>query len=99
AGVKIAFGTDMGVGPHGDNAREFLYMVEAGMPPAYALQSATIRAAEVLGVDDQGVIEAGKRADIIALAGDPIADINNVLKVDFVMKDGTVYKQPGTPPP
>ncbi|MBW8808265.1 MAG: amidohydrolase family protein, partial [Lysobacter sp.] len=58
-GVKIGFGTDMGVGPHGDNAREFLYMVEAGIPAAVALQAATIRAAEVLGVDDQGVIETG----------------------------------------
>lgn len=94
SGVKIAFGTDMGVGPHGDNAREFLYMVEAGMPAAYALQAATIRAAEVLGVSDQGVIEAGKRADIIALPGDPVAEIGNVLKVDFVMKDGAIYKRP-----
>ncbi|HZF96901.1 MAG TPA: amidohydrolase family protein, partial [Pseudoxanthomonas sp.] len=94
AGVKIGFGTDMGVGPHGDNAREFLYMVEAGMPAAYALQSATIRAAEVLGVDDQGMIEAGKRADIIALPGDPVADIRAVLKVDFVMKDGVVERSP-----
>ena len=93
-GVKIAFGTDMGVGPHGDNAKEFLYMVEAGMPAAYALQAATIHAAQVLGVDDQGVVEAGKRADIIAMPGDPLADIGNVLKVDFVMKDGVVYKAP-----
>jgi imidazolonepropionase-like amidohydrolase len=93
-GVKIAFGTDMGVGPHGDNAKEFLYMVEAGMPAAYALQAATIHAAEVLGVDDQGVVEAGKRADIIAMPGDPLADIGNVMKVDFVMKDGVVYKEP-----
>jgi imidazolonepropionase-like amidohydrolase len=93
-GVKIAFGTDMGVGPHGDNAREFLYMVEAGIPANVALQAATIRAAEVLGVDDQGVLEAGKRADIIAVPGDPVADINAVLKVDFVMKDGKVYRQP-----
>ncbi|HEY1035133.1 MAG TPA: amidohydrolase family protein, partial [Pseudoxanthomonas sp.] len=93
-GVKIAFGTDMGVGPHGDNAREFVYMVEAGMPAAYALQAATIRAAEVLGVDDQGVIEAGKRADIVAVPGNPLDDINAVLKVDFVMKDGKVYRQP-----
>jgi imidazolonepropionase-like amidohydrolase len=92
AGVKIGFGTDMGVGPHGDNAREFVYMTEAGIPAAYALQSATIRAAEVLGVEDQGVIEAGKRADIVAMPGDPLADINAVLKVDFVMKDGVVYK-------
>lgn len=94
-GVKIAFGTDMGVGPHGDNAREFLYMVEAGIPAATALQAATIRAAEVLGADDQGVIEAGKRADIVAVPGDPIADINAVMKVAFVMKDGKIYKQPG----
>ena len=93
-GVKIAFGTDMGVGPHGENAKEFLYMVEAGMPAAYALQAATIRAAEVLGADDQGVVEAGKRADIIAMPGDPLADIGNVLKVDFVMKDGKVYREP-----
>jgi imidazolonepropionase-like amidohydrolase len=93
-GVKIAFGTDMGVGPHGDNAREFIYMVEAGIPASYALQSATVHAATVLGVDDQGVIEAGKRADIIAMPGDPLADINNVMMVDFVMKDGVVYRQP-----
>ena len=94
SGVKIGFGTDMGVGPHGDNAREFLYMAEAGIPAAYALQAATIRAAEVLGVQDQGVIEAGQRADIVAMPGDPLADINAVMKVDFVMKDGMVYKAP-----
>ncbi|MHC9084548.1 metal-dependent hydrolase family protein [Luteimonas sp. RIT-PG2_3] len=93
-GVKIAFGTDQGVGPHGDNAREFIYMVEAGIPAAYALQSATLHAATVLGVDDQGVIEVGKRADIIAVAGDPVTDINAVMNVDFVMKDGKVYKSP-----
>ena len=93
-GVKIAFGTDSGVSAHGDNAKEFIYMVEAGMPAAFALQAATIRAAEVLGVDDQGVVEAGKRADIIAMPGDPLADINAVLGVDFVMKDGVVYKAP-----
>ena len=93
-GVKIAFGTDQGVGPHGDNAREFIYMVEAGIPAAYALQAATVHAAEVLGVDDQGVIEAGKRDDIIALPGDPVADINAVMAVDFVMKDGKVHRGP-----
>ncbi len=99
AGVKIGFGTDMGVGPHGDNAREFLYMVEAGMPAAEALQAATIDAAKVLGVDDQGVIEAGKRADIIAMPGDPVADIDAVLGVDFVMKDGKVFKRREPPAP
>ena len=95
SGVRIAFGTDMGVGPHGENAREFVYMVEAGIPAAIALQAATIRAAEVLGVDDQGVIEAGKRADIVAMPGNPVDDIHAVMNVDFVMKDGKVYRSPG----
>ncbi len=94
AGVKIAFGTDSGVSPHGENAREFMLMVEAGIPAAYALQSATLLAAEVLGVDDQGVIEPGKRADIVAVPGDPLKDIGVVMDVDFVMKDGVIYKQP-----
>ena len=84
----------MGVGPHGDNAREFIYMVEAGIPAAQALQAATVNAAELLGVDDQGVVEPGKRADIIAMPGDPLADIGNVMKVDFVMKDGVIYREP-----
>ena len=97
-GVKIAFGTDMGVGPHGDNAREFIYMVEAGIPPAHALQSATLYAAEVLGVDDQGVLEPGKRADVVAVPGDPLADIGVVMDVAFVMKDGVIYKAPGGTP-
>lgn len=97
-GVKIGFGTDMGVGPHGDNAREFVYMVEAGIPAAVALQSATIRAAEVLGVQDQGVVEPGLRADIIAMPGDPLADINAVMGVDFVMKDGNIHSQPAGRP-
>jgi imidazolonepropionase-like amidohydrolase len=95
AGVKIGFGTDMGVGPHGDNAREFIHMVEAGIPATYALQSATIYAAEVLGVDDQGTIEVGKRADIVAMPGDPLKDIDVVMNVDFVMKDGVIHKRPG----
>ncbi|MDH5823373.1 amidohydrolase family protein [Luteimonas sp. RD2P54] len=94
AGVPIAFGTDMGVGPHGDNAREFLYMVEAGMPAAEALRAATVHAAEVLGVDDQGTLEPGHRADIIALAADPLEDIDAVLDVRFVMKDGEVFLGP-----
>jgi imidazolonepropionase-like amidohydrolase len=95
AGVKIAFGTDSGVGPHGENAREFVYMVEAGIPAAYALQSATFFAAQVLGADDQGAVEPGMRADIVAVPGDPLADISVVLKVDFVMKDGKVHRRPG----
>jgi len=99
AGVKMAFGTDMGVGPHGDNAREFLYLVEAGIPAATALQMATIRAAEVLGVDDQGVIATGQRADIVAVPGNPVEDIEAVLDVAFVMKDGVIHKQPGDAAP
>ncbi len=94
AGVKIAFGTDQGVGPHGDNAREFLYMVEAGIPAAYALQSATLFAAQVLGVEDQGSIEPGQRADIVAVPGDPLENIEAVMDVAFVMKDGKVHKRP-----
>lgn len=91
AGVKIAFGTDMGVGPHGDNAVEFGYMVEGGMPPAQALQAATYNAAQVLAVNDIGQLEPGFRADVVAVAGNPLADIALTRKVAFVMKDGVVY--------
>jgi imidazolonepropionase-like amidohydrolase len=91
AGVKIGFGTDMGVAPHGDNALEFGYMVEAGMPAAEALQAATFRAAQVLGVTDIGQIEPGFRADIVAVPGNPLADITVTRKVALVMKDGVVY--------
>ncbi len=95
AGVKIAFGTDSGVSPHGENAKEFIYMVEAGMKPMEAIQSATRVAAELLGISDRlGTLEAGKIADIIAVKGDPIADISTMLHVIFVMKEGTIYKQP-----
>jgi len=93
AGVKIAFGTDAGVFPHGDNAKEFAYMVEAGMPAAEALRSATIAAAEVLGQSASlGQIAAGYSADLIAVTGDPLADISTLQKVAFVMKDGKVFK-------
>ena len=91
SGVKMAFGTDSGVGPHGDNAREFIYLVEAGIPAAQALQAATINAAQVLGVTDQGTLEPGQRADIVAMPGNPLEDIQAVMHVDFVMKDGKVY--------
>ncbi len=95
AGVKIAFGTDQGVAPHGENAREFEYMVEAGMPPLEAIRSATLYGAMVLGMDKQlGTIEAGKLADIIAVAGDPSKDITSMSRVGFVMKDGTIYRRP-----
>ena len=94
AGVRIAFGTDSGVGPHGDNAGEFEYMVEAGMAPAEALRTATVHAADVLGVADIGRLEPGLRADIVAMPGDPLADIGVVRRVDFVMKDGRVVLAP-----
>jgi imidazolonepropionase-like amidohydrolase len=94
SGVKIAFGTDMGVGPHGDNAREFLYMTEAGMPPMAAFKSATIEAAKLLGVDkDVGTLEPGKAADLVAVPGDPLTDMKVVLTPNFVMKAGVIYKQ------
>ncbi|MDY0021871.1 metal-dependent hydrolase family protein [Arenimonas caeni] len=94
SGVKIAFGTDAGVGLHGDNADEFVFMVEAGMPPAEALRSATIHAATVLRRDDLGRVAPGLPADIVAVPGDPLADITVVRRADFVMKDGKVVRQP-----
>ena len=94
AGVKIGFGTDAGVSLHGDNADEFLFMVEAGMPPAEALRTATVNAAQVLGVDDIGQLAPGFRADVVAMPGDPLADIRAVKQVDFVMKDGVVVRSP-----
>ena len=96
AGVKIAFGTDAAVYPHGQNAKEFAYMVEAGMPAAYALQAATTHAAELLKKSkDLGSIEAGKYADIVAVSGNPLDDITVMQKVGFVMKAGQVYKLDG----
>ncbi|MCL6620365.1 MAG: amidohydrolase family protein [Thermomonas hydrothermalis] len=96
AGVRIAFGTDAGVYPHGENAREFRYMVDAGIPAAYALQAATVHAAALLKKSaDLGSIAAGKYADIIAVEGDPLADIDVMQKVAFVMKAGTVYRRDG----
>lgn len=94
AGVKIAFGTDEGVAPHGDNAKEFIYMAEAGMPAMKAIQSATLEGAKLIGIEkDLGTVETGKIADLVAVPGDPLADISLMTKVSFVMKAGTVYKQ------
>ena len=95
AGVKIAYGTDTGVSAHGNNATEFKHMVEAGMPPMKAIQSATIEAAKLLGEYDQlGSLVEGKVADIIAVNGNPIEDITTLEEVDFVMKAGKIYKSP-----
>ena len=94
AGVKIAFGTDSGVSAHGDNAKEFALMVEAGMSPANALLSATVNSAELLGISDiLGTLSEGKLADIVAVSGNPLEDISVMESVSFVMKDGVVYKQ------
>jgi len=93
AGVKIAFGTDVGVGAHGTNALEFVYMTEAGMPAAEAIKSATINAADLLGIAETvGQIKVGFVADIIAVDGDPIEDVAQLQHVTFVMKAGAVYK-------
>lgn len=95
AGVKIAFGTDSGVSPHGDNADEFVFMVETGMPPAEAIRSATVNAAELLGVSDRaGRLAPGHWADVIAVDGNPLADVSTLGEVAFVMKAGQVHKTP-----
>ena len=95
AGVKIAYGTDTGVSAHGNNATEFKHMVEAGMPPMKAIQSATVEAAKLLGEYEQfGSLAEGKIADIIAVNGNPVEDITILEEVDFVMKSGRVYKSP-----
>ncbi len=99
AGVTMTFGTDAGVYPHGDNARQFAKMVEWGMTPMQAIQAATSTAAHVLGPlgDDLGAIAPGKYADIIAVDGDPLSNVAVLEHVDFVMKAGVVYRQDGKP--
>ena len=93
AGVRIAFGTDAGVSKHGRNADEFELMVAHGMTPATAIQAATVNAADLLGLSDQvGSLEAGKRADLIAVNGDPLTDVTVLKDVDFVMRGGQVFK-------
>ncbi len=95
SGVKIAFGTDSGVSVHGENAHEFELMVEGGMPPMEAIQSATLQAARLLKIEDTlGTLEAGKLADVVAVDGDPLQDISVMKKVVFVMKEGQVFREP-----
>jgi imidazolonepropionase-like amidohydrolase len=100
AGVRIAFGTDSGVNPHGQNAGQLGRMVEFGMTPAAALRSATVVAADLLGLGDKlGTLEPGKLADLVAVPGDPLADIHKTEQVVFVMKGGQVVRRGPPPPP
>ncbi len=93
SGVWIVFGSDAGVFPHGMNAMEFEYMVDAGMPPLEAIRAATLGAARLLRVEDRlGVVEPGKLADLVAVRGDPLTNISLMRDVSFVMKDGVIYK-------
>ena len=96
AGVKIALGTDAGVFEHGLNAREFAAYVERGMSPIEAIRTATLNAADLLGVDDRGALEPGLLADIVAVPGDPLQDIRVLEDVRFVMKGGRIYKSPSS---
>jgi len=94
AGVKLSFGTDAGVCDYGTAGKQFAFMVKYGMTPMQAIQAATSSAADLLGRSDQiGSIEPGKFADVIAVAGDPLKDVSLLENVQFVMKDGKVYKQ------
>lgn len=95
AGVKIAFGTDSGVSPHGQNAHEFELMVEGGMPPMKAIQSATLEASRLLKIDQRlGTVEPRKTADLVAVNGNPLEQIKAMRDIVFVMKEGVVYKKP-----
>ncbi len=93
-GVRIAFGTDAGVFPHGENARELAYMVEAGLSPMDALGAATLGSALLLGIESEvGTLEVGKQADLIATRRNPLVDVTELARVIFVMRAGTVYKR------
>jgi imidazolonepropionase-like amidohydrolase len=93
SGVKMAFGTDAGVYPHGGNARQFAHMVKWGMTPMQAIQAATIEAANLIGLKDKvGTVSPGAYADLIAVSGNPLADITELERVMFVMKAGVIVK-------
>ena len=94
AGVKIAFGTDAGVVPHGQNARQFALLVGHGMSPLAAIRAATLAAADLAGVTDRGALEPGLLADVVAAPGNPLADVRTLEHIDFVMKGGEIFKQP-----
>jgi imidazolonepropionase-like amidohydrolase len=96
AGVKMAFGTDLGICPYGTGPKQFAFMVKYGMTPMHAIQAATSNAADLLGHSDLiGSIKPGKSADMVAVSGDPLKDINLLENVEFVMKEGKIYKQAG----
>jgi imidazolonepropionase-like amidohydrolase len=100
AGVRIAFGTDAGVYPHGGNARQFAYQVRCGQSPLEAIRSATIHAAELIRWDDRiGRIEPGYLADLVAVAGNPLPDVSRLENTVFVMKDGAVVRRSAEEPP
>ena len=94
AGVKIAFGTDAAVNPHGQNAKEFSAMVARGMSPIDSVRTATVNAADLLGVNDRGRIAPGLLADLVAVPGNPLEDVRVLEDVRFVMKGGQIYKRP-----
>src|SRR5215475_1425336 len=99
-GAKMAFGTDAGVYPHGDNAKQFFYMVKFGLTPAQAIHAATSNAADLIGrAQDVGTLQAGKYADLIAVSADPLQDVRVLENVGFVMKGGVVYKDALTAKP
>jgi len=94
AGVTIAFGPDMGVGPHGQNAREFGHMVEAGMCSREPIKAATVNAAKLLNLSDEvGTIASGKSADVIAVDSSPLDDVSVLERVAFVMARGDIYRE------
>jgi len=95
AGVKMIFGTDAGVYPHGDNAKQFAKMVQWGMTPLQAIQAATLNASQALGRGDVGVIEPGRYGDLVAVRGDPLRDVTVLEHVDAVVKGGRLVKGPG----
>ena len=92
AGVKMVFGTDAGVYPHGQNAQQFAWMVRYGMTPLEAIRAATLNASEALGRNDVGVVEKGRYADLVAVKGDPLADVSVLESVSAVVKGGVLVR-------
>lgn len=99
AGIKLTLGSDAGIYPHGDNARQFAVMTAYGMTPMQAIQAATVRGAELLGAEKElGTLAVGAHADLVAVTGDPLADVRALQQMGFVMKGGTIYVGPGAQP-